>query len=93
MSDVFAFPMHLELKSLPQMSRQELMMAQQDNAATRRAIRAVKEGRWPKENKSSPSNVYYKKEMGKLMLKDGLLHRLSKQHSARPAKQIPRGRT
>lgn len=92
--DVFAFPTHLELKSLGQMSKQELMEAQQNDAAIQHAIQAVKNGKWPEEIESSPDNFRFKKEMGKLMMKDGLLHRLSKRPSGDDqtcfAKQVQR---
>ncbi|XP_053274167.1 uncharacterized protein LOC128436464 [Pleuronectes platessa] len=86
--DVFAFPIHLELKSLGQMSNQELIEAQEDDTAIRLAIQAVKNGKWPEENGSSPESFRLKKEMGKLMMKDGLLHRLSKRPSGKEQTQL-----
>ncbi|KAJ8348558.1 hypothetical protein SKAU_G00271470 [Synaphobranchus kaupii] len=86
--DIYAFPMHLELKSLGQMSKQELIKAQEDDAVIRSAIQAIKHGKWPEENGSNPELPRLKKEMGKLMMKDGLLHRLSKRPSGEEVTQL-----
>jgi len=83
-----AFPTHLELKSLGQMSKQELIEAQEDDAAIRLAIQAVTHGKWPEENGSSPETFRLKKEMGKLMMKDGLLHCLCKRPSGEEPTQL-----
>lgn len=86
--DIYAFPTHLELKSLGQMSKQELIAAQEDDADIKSAIQAVKYGKWPEENGSCSEHSRLKKEMGKLMLKDGLLHRLSKRPSGEELTQL-----
>lgn len=86
--DSYAFPTHLELKSLGQMSQQELIEAQEDDAAIRSVIQAVKHGKWPEENGSCLERSRFKKEMGKLMMKDGLLHRLSKRPSGEELTQL-----
>ncbi|XP_048046522.1 uncharacterized protein LOC125268395 [Megalobrama amblycephala] len=86
--DIYAFPTHLELKSLGQMSKQELIAAQEDDAAIKSAIQAVKYGKWPEENGSCSEHSRLKKEIGKLMMKDGLLHRLSKRPSGEELTQL-----
>ncbi|KAG7512030.1 Retrovirus-related Pol poly from transposon 297 [Solea senegalensis] len=86
--DVFAFPTHLELKSLGQMSKQELIDAQENDAAIRTAIQAVTHGKWSEGNGSSPESFRFKKEMGKLMMKNGLLHRISKRSSGEELAQL-----
>ncbi|KAI3370606.1 hypothetical protein L3Q82_007175 [Scortum barcoo] len=86
--DIYAFPTHLEFKSLRQMSKQELTEAQEGDASIQSAIQAVKLGKWPEENGSSPDCSRLKKEMGKLMMKDGLLHRLSKRPSGEEVTQL-----
>ena len=62
-------------------------LAQEDDAVMRSAIQAVKHGKWP-ENDSSPEMSRLKKEMGKLMMKDGLLHCLSKRSSGEELMQL-----
>ena len=86
--DIYAFPTHLELKSLGQMSKQELIKAQEDDAVIGSALQAVKHGRWPEETQASPELSRLKKEIGKLMMKDGLLHRLSKRPSGEEVTQL-----
>ncbi|XP_058494566.1 uncharacterized protein LOC131465683 [Solea solea] len=86
--DVFAFPSHLELKSLGQMSKQELIDAQENDAAIRTAIQGVTHGKWSEGNGSSPESFRFQKEMGKLMMKNGLLHRLSKRSSGEELAQL-----
>ncbi|KAI3353735.1 hypothetical protein L3Q82_004965 [Scortum barcoo] len=70
------------------MSKQELTEAQEGDASIQSAIQAVKLGKWPEENGSSPDCSRLKKEMGKLMMKDGLLHRLSKRPSGEEVTQL-----
>uniref|UniRef100_A0A8C2CR87 Gypsy retrotransposon integrase-like protein 1 n=1 Tax=Cyprinus carpio TaxID=7962 RepID=A0A8C2CR87_CYPCA len=70
------------------MSKQELIEAQEDDAAIRSVIQAVKHGKWPEENGSCLERSRFKKEMGKLMMKDGLLHRLSKRPSGEELTQL-----
>lgn len=48
--EVFAFPAQLELKSMGQMSKQEVLEAQQGDVAIQHAIQAVKKGKWPDGN-------------------------------------------
>nr|XP_057906640.1 uncharacterized protein LOC131104002 [Doryrhamphus excisus]XP_057906648.1 uncharacterized protein LOC131104002 [Doryrhamphus excisus] len=86
--DIYAFPTHLELKSLGQMSTQDLIKAQEEDAEISSALQAVKQGKWPEGNVSSPEQARLKKEMGRLMMKDGLLHRLSKRSSGEDVTQL-----
>ena len=86
--DIYAFPTRLELKSLGQMSSQDLIKAQEEDAVISSALQAVKQGKWPEGNGSSPELARLKKEMGRLMMKDGLLHRLSKRPSGEEVTQL-----
>ncbi|KAI5616885.1 hypothetical protein C0J50_23556 [Silurus asotus] len=86
--NIYAFPTHLELKSLGQMSKQELIAAQEDDAAIKSAIQAVNHGKWPEENGSCSEHSRLKKEMGKLVMKDGLLYRLSQRPSGEELTQL-----
>lgn len=52
--DIYAFPTRLELNLLGQMSKQELIEAQEDDVAIRSAIQTVKHGKWLEENGSCP---------------------------------------
>lgn len=74
--DIYVFPTHLELKSLGQMSKQELVTAQKNDKVIGPAIQAVNHGNWPTD--TSPELSCLKREIGKLIMKDNLLHRLSK---------------
>lgn len=84
--DLFAFPTHLELKSLGQMSKQELITAQQNDAMIGPTIQAVNNGNWPSDMNTELAAM--KRELGKLIVKDSLLHRLSKRPSGEEVIQL-----
>ncbi|KAI5094535.1 hypothetical protein C0J45_16259, partial [Silurus meridionalis] len=78
---LYAFPTHLELKSLELLSRQNLRRAQEEDDAIGPAMQAVNHGTWPDDKDSNPELLRLKRETGKLSMKDGLLHRFSKRSS------------
>ncbi|KAI5615219.1 hypothetical protein C0J50_8776 [Silurus asotus] len=75
---LYAFPTHLELKSLELLSRQNLRRAQEEDDAIGPAMQAINHGTWPDDKDSNPELLRLKRETGKLSMKDGLLHRFSK---------------
>ena len=85
---IYAHPTFLEAGSLRQMSKGELRKAQERDVMIGPAIQAVKRGNWPEvqHNGSEPSPM--KREMGKLTLEEGLLHRLSKRSSGEVVSQL-----
>ncbi|KAL7886895.1 hypothetical protein AOLI_G00046160 [Acnodon oligacanthus] len=49
--DVYAFPTHLELSPLEQLSKEELIKAQREDAVIGMAFQALNKGNWPEEKK------------------------------------------
>ena len=86
--ELYAFPEHMELKSLELMSKPSLRKAQEENEAIGPAIQAVKHGRWPEDVNMSPELSRLKREAGKLSLKDELLYRYSKRPSGDVVSQL-----
>lgn len=82
--DVYAFPTHLQLNSLEQMSRQDLMTAHAQNPLIESTIQALKCGKWP----DNPELLPMKREMGKLVMTHGLLHRVSTSHTGEKTHQL-----
>lgn len=82
--DVYAFPTRLQLNSLEQMSRQDLMAAQAQDGLIAPTIQALKCGKW----KDNPELLPMKREMGKLVMTDGLLHRVSTCHTGKKTQQL-----
>ncbi len=75
--EAYAYPTRLELSSLELLSREELIKAQEEDSAVKRAITALKERKWPAKV-TDPQVVALKHEAGKLLMKDGLLQRVTK---------------
>uniref|UniRef100_A0A672FVG2 Gypsy retrotransposon integrase-like protein 1 n=1 Tax=Salarias fasciatus TaxID=181472 RepID=A0A672FVG2_SALFA len=86
--DIYAFPQHLELKSLELMSKQDLKRAQANDEAIGPAIQAIKNGCWPEDGNISSELLRLKRETGKMSLKDGLLYRYSKRSSGEEVSQL-----
>lgn len=87
-SDVYACPTHMELKSLELLSNVSLKNAQEKDEAIGPAIKALKNGCWPSEASLSPEVTRLKREAGKLSMKDGLLYRYSKRSSGETVGQM-----
>ncbi|XP_076830977.1 uncharacterized protein LOC143476602 [Brachyhypopomus gauderio] len=79
--EVFAFPTHLNLCSLKQMSKSELLEAQQKDNIIRRVMEAMRDEKWPNDKELLPEITLFKRERDRLVLKDGLLQRTSKRPS------------
>ncbi|KAL0196751.1 hypothetical protein M9458_005291, partial [Cirrhinus mrigala] len=79
--DVFAFPTHLSCHSLELKSHAELVKAQRDDVTLSVVISALEGGKWPAEVDRNSELGLMKREMVRLILKDGLLHRCSKNPS------------
>lgn len=86
--EIYAYPTRLESECLKQMSKQDLRKAQEEDLMIGSAIQAVKHGAWPEHEPASPECSQLKREMGKLTMKDGLLHRLSKRSSGEAVAQL-----
>lgn len=82
--DVYAFPTQLQLNALEQMSRQDLISAQAQDPLIGPTIQAIKCGKWP----DNPELLPMKREVGKLVMTDGLLHRLSTCHTGKKTQQL-----
>lgn len=86
--DSYAFPSHMELKSLELMSKPNIKKAQEDDEAIGPAIQALKHGRWPEGGNINQELLRLKREAGKLAMKDGLLYRYSKKSSGEVVGQL-----
>ena len=86
--DVYAFPTRVQLNTLGQLSRQELILAQGQDPVIGLTINAVKQGKWPDDVESNPEISAMKRQMGKLVMEDGLLHRLSQNQSGEQSRQL-----
>lgn len=78
--DVYAFSTRMQLNTLGQMSRQELMVAQGQDSLIGPTIHAVKCGKWSDDVKSSPEMLPMKREMGKLVMRNPPSHAGEKTH-------------
>lgn len=76
--EVYALPSQLHLSSLEQLSKVDLMAAQKRDAVIRRVIEALKQGVWPSNKDLDPEMLLMKREVGRLVMRDGLLYRASK---------------
>lgn len=86
--DIFAFPTQLDVCSLGQFSRSELIDAQANDVVIAPAIQALRQGRWSQEVAANTELALIKKEIGKLLMKDGLLHRRGKKQSGEEVTQL-----
>ncbi len=86
--DLYAFPTHMELKSLELMSKMSLRKAQEEDEAIGPAIQAIKSGHWPEKEDMSPELSRLKREAGKLSMKDGLLYRYTNRPSGDVVNQL-----
>ena len=86
--EVFAFPMHLELFSLRQMSKTELREAQQRDDILKRVMEAMKQGNWPSDKEPNTEMSLFKRERDRLVLKEGLLHRKIQKSSGGQVTQL-----
>lgn len=75
---VYAFPTRVDVSAPSQLSRREIKTAQQNDKVIGPVIEAVQQGKWPQGVEMSDDLRLMKKELAKLVLKDGLLHRQSK---------------
>lgn len=76
--EAYAFPSQLHLSSLEQLSKADLMTAQKRDTVIRRVIEALKQGVWPSNKDLDPEMLLMKREVGRLVMRDGLLYRASK---------------
>lgn len=75
--EAYAYPTRLELNSLQLLSQPELIKAQNEDLTVRQAITALKERKWSSKI-TDPEVVALRHEAGKLLMKDGLLQRVTK---------------
>uniref|UniRef100_A0A8C2FI69 Gypsy retrotransposon integrase-like protein 1 n=1 Tax=Cyprinus carpio TaxID=7962 RepID=A0A8C2FI69_CYPCA len=76
--DAFAFPTHLSCPYLEQKSHAEMVKSQKDDTTLGAVMSALEKGKWPVGVDSNSELGLMKREMARLILKDGLLHRCSK---------------
>lgn len=86
--DTYSFPIQMELKSLEHMSKPELVGAQKGGAVIGPAIQAIQQQKWPGDTDDNSELSQLKREHNKLIMKDGLLHRLSKRPSGEEFTQL-----
>lgn len=86
--DAYAFPTRLQLNSLVHLSREELMTAQSKDSLIGPTIQALNCGKWPDDIKSNPDMMVMRREVGKLVMENGLLHRVSESQSAGKTHQL-----
>ncbi|KAK7884084.1 hypothetical protein WMY93_027207 [Mugilogobius chulae] len=86
--EVYAYPTRMQLNTLSQMSRQELVTAQSQDTVIQTTIQAMKSGKWPEDIKSKPEVLSMKRDIGKLVMKDGLLHRVSTSNTGKQTNQL-----
>jgi len=82
--DVYAFPKQLQLSSLEQMSKQDLIAAQAQDPLIGPTMQAIKCDKWQDNSELLP----FKREMGKLIMTDGFLHRVSTCHTGKRTQQL-----
>lgn len=76
--ELYAFPSQLHLSTLEQLSKADLMAAQRRDVVIGCVIEAVKQGVWPSNKDSHPEMLLMKREVDRLVMRDGLLYRASK---------------
>ena len=86
--EVYAYPTRMQLNTISQLSRQELIAAQNQDIVLKTTMQAMKTGKWPGDLKSNPEILAMKRDVTKLKMKDGLLHRLSTSHSGTQTYQL-----
>ncbi|XP_034560089.1 uncharacterized protein LOC117827597 [Notolabrus celidotus] len=86
--EVYAYPTRMQLNTLSQMSRQELSTAQSQDTIIQTTMQAMNSGKWPEDVKSNPEMQAMKRDIAKLVMKDGLLHRVSTSHTGKQTNQL-----
>ncbi|KAJ0069391.1 hypothetical protein NL108_004222 [Boleophthalmus pectinirostris] len=86
--EVYAYPTRMQLNTPRQMSRQELVTAQRQDTVIQTTLQAMKSGKWPEDVKSNPEMLVMKRDIRKLAMKDGLLHRVSTSHTGKQTNQL-----
>ncbi|CAI5678658.1 unnamed protein product [Oreochromis niloticus] len=71
----------LSLPAVGQVSRPELRQAQRTDHALGRVLDALNTGTWPKGTQSDPEFVLMRREVSKLVMRDGLLYRTTRKQS------------
>lgn len=85
---MYAFPARVQLNTLGQLSRQDLILTQSQDPVIGPTIHAVKRGKWPDDVKSNPEISAMKRQMGKFVMEGDLLHRLSRSQSGEQSRQL-----
>lgn len=85
---VFAFPTHLSSNSMEQNSRAELIHVQKNDATLGLVISALGYGKWPVEVEGKSELGLMKREIGRLVMKEGLLYRSNKTSSGKETWQL-----
>lgn len=86
--DIYVYLTRLQLNTLGQMSRQELTAAQNQDSLIGPTICAMQCGRWPDDIKSNPEMMVMKREKEMFVMRNGLLHRVSKSHTGDKTEQL-----
>lgn len=79
--EAYCCPTQLGLTTLEQVPTKELQEAQEADNVIRPVIQALGSGTWPVSMETSRELSCMKRELGKMVIRDGLLYRLSKRGS------------
>lgn len=66
----------------------KLIAVQNQDSLIGPTIHAIKCGRWPDDIKSNPEMMVMKREKEKFVMRNGLLHRVSKSHAGNKTEQL-----
>lgn len=85
---MYAFPSQLHLSSLEQFSKADLIEAQKRDDVLKPVFEAVKHGVWPSSKDLSPEMLLFKREAGRLVVKNGLLCRVGKKSNEKTVQLV-----
>ena len=86
--DAYAHPVQMNGGALESLTRDDLIRAQNEDTWIGLVIKAVKKGKWPRDNNLPPEVELMKREQNRLMFKQGLLYRVSKKVSGTEVNQL-----
>lgn len=86
--EAYCYPTRLGLTTLERVSTQEVQEAQETDDIVGPVIQALHSGRWPEAVETNGELACMKREVGKMIIKDGLLYRLAKKGSGGELSQL-----
>lgn len=69
--DAYSFPSQLHSSSLEQFSKADLIKAQRKDEVLEQVTKAMAHGDWPSSKDISPNVLLFKREAGRLEMKEG----------------------